>query len=174
MAKDKIVSGEEYRAMSRENHSAKKYQMNMSKNAFLIIGAIILLAVGFFSGVSYQKSQKVTASSSTTATNGFAGGGAAGGRFRNGGGFGQVTAVDSSSISIQNPRSGTTKTYTIDSSTKITDSGQSVSTSDIQVGSIAFVSVSSPGSTSASSIDVNPTGGPSAGSGVVQSTPVTQ
>jgi hypothetical protein len=173
MAKEKIVSGEEYRTMSSGSRSGKNHEINMSKNAILIIGAVILLGVGFFSGVNYQKGQKVTAS--TSGSSNFAGGGV-GGRLRNGGGFGQVTAIDSSSISIQNPRSGTTKTYTIDSSTKITDNGQSVSTTDIQVGSVAFVSVSSAGSTNATSINVNPSagGGPSGNSGGAQSTPVTQ
>ena len=154
--KEKIVSGEEYRAMSRTQTKSGK-QVNVStRTVGVIIVIIILCIVSFVVGDSYGKDH---ASSSSVASTTGAGNRSGGGGFRNGGGFGQVTAVSSSSITLQNTRTNASTTYTINSSTTITDSGQTVGVSDIQTGDTVLIRVASTGSTTATSILVNPSFG---------------
>jgi hypothetical protein len=62
-------------------------------------------------------------------------GGRTGGRFaRGGGGFGDVSAISPTSITVSNPRSGTDSTYTINSSTQILNQGAAGSIGDIATG----------------------------------------
>lgn len=158
MTEEKYVSGEEYQAMSRTAPSKGHRVAVPVKTAIGIVVVVILCGLSFYSGDSYGKNHApkaaATASFRTTTGGGFGGGG-----FRNGGGFGQVTAVSSSSITVQNPRSGASTTYAITSSTAITDNGQTVSTSDIQTGDVVIIQVASSGSTTATSIMVNPSYG---------------
>jgi hypothetical protein len=146
-------------------------------NAALYIGfaiALVVVAAGaFVGGMQYQKS---TGGSSTTATTqtgagGFGGAGGGFGGTRRSGGFGTVTAVSGTSITISettpgsDSSSGTSKTYAITSSTTVTDSGQSASVSDIQTGDRVIIRTSTSDTSTASSIMVNPTFGGGAGGG---------
>jgi hypothetical protein len=131
----------------------------------LLAGIAIALVVGiggFIGGMQFQKGKaapSVAAGTSDFSRSGFAGG-------RNGqamnGSFGAVTAVSATSISVQDRRSSTAKTYNIISTTTITSSGAAATTSDIAVGDNVIVRTASASSTDATSIAVNPTmGGPS-------------
>ena len=163
--KEKYVSGEEHQAMSRNPRKPDQPEWLSSRNVGVVIVVIVLCGLSFLGGTAYGKHSQAP---TTTASAGFRGsGGPGGGRFSNGGGFGQVTAVSSSSITLQNPMSGTSNTYSITSSTGITDNGQTVTASDIQVGDTIIVRVASSGSTTASSIIVNPNVGGGGGGGAV-------
>ena len=123
------------------------------------IAIVIVAILSFYGGISYQK-QHQTNTSNTSGTSSTAGSGFGGRRL--GGGnrtIGQVSAISSSSISITSQTDGSTKTFAISSSTQISDSGQSVTTSDIKVGDTVFVSASSTAASQALRILVNPSFG---------------
>ncbi len=127
------------------------------KSVIKVLVFILLLLVAFGLGKYYgdhQTKSFVSNGSNTTApsTNG-------GGFRRGGGGFGTVSAVTSSSITIDNPRTGTSKTYSITSSTKITSAGQSASISSIAKGDRVIVMPSTNNSSIAATIIVNPSFG---------------
>jgi len=172
MAEKKYVSGEEYQAMSR-NTPPQGHQVSIPMKAVgAVIVVIILCGLSFLGGESYGKNHAPKAATTTSAFggSGSSSGGFGGGGVRHGGGFGQVSAVSSSSITVQNPRSGTSTTYSITSSTTITDNSQTVPASDIQVGDTVIIQVASSGSTTATTILVNPSvggggGNPSSSSG---------
>ncbi|HEY8999604.1 MAG TPA: hypothetical protein VIM53_04805 [Candidatus Saccharimonadales bacterium] len=127
--------------------------------------AVVVAGVGFYGGVSYQKHH--TASNNGVGTmasaqnasgrSGF-GGGFGGGGSRADRVIGQVTAVSSTSITVQT-QSGSSSTLAITSSTTITDNGQSATTSDIQVGDTVFITEDSSNTSQASRIMVNPSFG---------------
>jgi len=146
--------------------SSKKASNNYSR-VFLIIAAFVVVAgLSFWGGSSYEKDHDRVGVA--TVTNSFARGGRGiypGGQRGGYGGFGLVTAISSTSISVQNPQVGTTKTYSIISSTVITDSGATVTYSDIQDGDMVAITASSSSATTAATIVVNPSyGGPGGGS----------
>ena len=170
------MSDEEY--ISGETNMARKASSSSSKMPPLprltlpIAGvAIVLCAASFAAGVAYQKDHSKTTSvtSATGSTNGGFTGGRGGGFGRRAGGLGQVTAVSPTSITISNQRTGANTSYTINSSTAISDNGQTVITSDIQIGDTVVITTNGSGSTTATRILVNPSfsGG---GSGQTQST----
>ena len=130
-----------------------------------VVGAVIIAAAGFFGGVAYQKHHGDTASS--TAQSRFADGPGGFGQRRMNGSLGSVTAVSDTSITVQDQRSGTSKTYTIDSSTSVTSNGAAATDSDIKIGDTVLISTSSSTSTTATRILLNPSfgGGPAAGGG---------
>jgi hypothetical protein len=142
---------------------------NSPNNSNRLIIPIVLLVVGlgggFVAGTQYQKGH------GSTTTNGLASGtqagangtGGPGGMSQNGS-MGTVTAISSSSISVKDQRASTTKTYSITSSTTITDSGTTATYSDISVGDTVLVSTSSSTSTTATQILINPTMGAGPGS----------
>jgi hypothetical protein len=164
---EKIVSGEEYQAMSRKSPKPGHEVSLPAKTVGVVILVVILCGISFFVGKNYGKDHAKTTTAAASTFSGRAGGGyGGGGGVRNGGGFGQATAVSSSSITVQNPRSGTSTTYAITSSTTITDNGQTISASNIQVGDTVIIRVASSGSTTATSILVNPSYG---GGGVASS-----
>ena len=126
--------------------------------ALLVVG----LGAGFIGGMSYQKHHQSSTTSSSANQMGTAGGfgGRGGGGFRNSlRAVGTVTAVDSSSISIQERRTGTTTAYTISSSTTVTNNGQSASVSDIKVGDTVVLTKASSTSQAATQINLNPSFG---------------
>ena len=116
-----------------------------------VIAAIIIILVAFGIGVAVGDHHKA----STTAM----GQPFVGGFRRGGGGIGTVSAVSSSSITINDLRSGTAKTYAITSSTSITSGGQSVSASSITDGERVVVIPSTSNSSDAATIIVNPSFG---------------
>jgi hypothetical protein len=157
---EKYISGEEFQAL-RQSETTQSRQVTIQT---LWLGwaavAVVLLAVGFWSGLIYQKHHtKTVASNSVSASsNGLAGRGGFGGGRRLGG-FGQVTAVSPTSITITNQRTGASTTYAITSGTAITDNGQAVTTTDIQTGDTVIITNASSSSTTATRILVNPSFG---------------
>lgn len=141
------------------------------RDLLTIVVVVVVGLLGFWGGLVYQKHH--TKSAVAVTANGRFG---AGGNFstgRVGGGFGSVTAVSSTSITIDT-RSGTSKTYAITASTTITDAGQTVAASSIQTGERVIVAPSSSNAADAATIVVNPGfgGGPGGGSqGSSTSTP---
>jgi len=133
----------------------------------LVAAAVVLVGVGFFAGMQYQKGKTPTVAASKTAStssNGSSGASGYGGGFRRGDrAFGTVTAVSSSSITIQNSRTGSADTYTLTSSTTVTDSGQSSSISAIQTGDTVMVTLDSSNTQDVTAIMLNPSFGGGAG-----------
>jgi hypothetical protein len=135
----------------------------------VIIIVIVLCGLSFFGGAVYEKGH-VKSSAASLSSNAGGGYSRAGGGFsgRNGGqrpNIGDVTAVSSSSITIQNNFSGSSETFSITSSTTYTNAGQTgASVSDIQTGDRVLIRTSSSSSTQATEIDINPSfGGGGAG-----------
>jgi len=146
--------------MSEEKVSTKKPTNNNSKYIIVVIAVIAVGGLSFFGGTQYQKSQDTNASpmasSGLASRLGGAGGyGQMGGGRRNANGaFGQVTAISSTNITINDIRQGKSKTYTINSDTKITDQGQTATATDIKNGDTVIVSASTTDSTIASTIRI--------------------
>lgn len=122
--------------------------------AALVVGLI----GGFVGGMQVGKSSG-TVADGTGAFGGQSQQGGPGGMMRRMGAFGTVTAVSSSSITIQDQMQGVTTTYAITSSTTVTDNGSSASVDDIKVDDTVMIqtdsSSSSDGAT-ATSIMLNP------------------
>lgn len=115
-----------------------------------ILAVIVLCALSFYGGVAYQKGRPASPNASAAR-----GGFGAGFRARRGG-LGTVTSVNSSSITVQNQRTGTTTTYNVNGSTQITKNGSPASLSSIQLGDLVLVRTPAAGSTTATSIDDTP------------------
>ncbi|MGA3150117.1 MAG: hypothetical protein ABSD10_00655 [Candidatus Saccharimonadales bacterium] len=137
-----------------------KSASNLIYKFFLgFVALIVLCGLSFYGGIHYQKGKQGATTSAPAGTsstqNGFAGG--FGGRF---GGqrpnIGRVTAISSTSITIQDTFDNASKTFSIDSSTQVTNGGQSASLSDIQTGDNVLIRTSSSTSTTASQILINP------------------
>lgn len=161
---EEFISGEQHQAGHQSGSRGHKVTIPLH-SAGLVIAVIILCGLSFWGGASYQKHHTKSTPTAGTTPN-FSGGGAGGfGGARRSGGFGQVTAVSSSSITVTNPRSGTGMTYTITGSTTISDNGQAVTVSDIQTGETVLITTSGSGSTTATSIMVNPSFGGQGSSG---------
>jgi hypothetical protein len=154
---------------SYKNHRREKNNNAVLWKVILPVALLVVgLAGGFAAGANYQKKHMATTTPSLSTNGGFQGGGPDGGaRMAFSGTMGSVTAISSSSISVQDQREGTTKTYAITSSTTITNNGASATYSDIAVGDTVLVRSSSTTSTDATAITLNPSfgGGPSSSSG---------
>jgi hypothetical protein len=154
------MSLSEYNARSQ---TGGKKQPPVSRVGVLIVALVLVAGISFFGGVQYQKGKTpaTTSAQSAASTNGQSGGGAAGG-FGHGSyqrgdrAIGTVTAVSGTSITVQS-RSGSSNTYTITSSTTVTDNGQSSSVSDIQTGDTVFMTLDSSNTQDVTSIMLNPT-----------------
>ena len=144
----------------QNNHSYKK---SNSKTP-LVIGMTILVAVvsaaSFFGGMAYQKkNQQSVANNVSPASENrqLPSEGSFGGRGgQQMGGFGTVAAISESSISVKNSRSGSTTTYSITSSTTISNNGSAASVSEIKTGDTVMVRTSGSDLTAATQIMVNP------------------
>lgn len=139
------------------------------RSGMIIVGAVVLVGVGFLSGMQYQKGKTPTTSVSQTAnsqssSNGSGGPGGYGGGSRGDRAFGTVSAVSSSSITIQG-RTGTSTTYNITSSTTVTNDGQSSSVSDIQTGDTVIMTLDSSNTQNVTAIMLNPSFGGGGGYG---------
>lgn len=147
-----------------------KKQIQIPHTTLFIVGAIVLVFGGFLAGIQYQKGKTPTVTATRTASS--QSGGASGGAGGYGGGgfqrgdraFGTVSAVSSTSITIQT-RSGTSSTYNLTSSTTVTDSGQSSSVSSIQNGDTVILTLDSSNTQNVSSILLNPSFGGGGGPG---------
>jgi hypothetical protein len=154
-----------------------KTSKNFASKLFIgIVALIIVVGLSFWGGAQYQKSHSsskvaTTTSSASNFSGGFGGGGYVGRAAY--GSFGTVTAISSTSISVQDTRSGSTKSYVITSSTIITDNSSTVTYSDIQDGDTVIVTATSTSPTTATRINVNPSYGgntPATGSQTTQGT----
>ncbi len=155
------ISGEKHREMTAANGT----QITVSRTWLAIVAVVVLMALSFYGGTAYQKSKQPK---SVAAAGNSAGPGGFGGRGRFGGQrptIGQVTAISSTSITVQNTNTNASTTLSITSSTQITDNGQTVTTSDIQTGDTVLVSASTTDKTQAARILVNPGFGGGAGGG---------
>ena len=129
-----------------------------------VIGFLILIVVAgasFYGGISYQKGKQPSASAAINPdqagqpTPGQQDG--TSGPMGSRGTMGQVTAINASSISLQDTRAGSTMTYSITSSTKIMNNNQSASVSEIEVGDSVVVIADTSNSSQAAQIMLNPT-----------------
>lgn len=165
MAED-YISGEKHREMTTQT---KPSNGQLPKPLLMAAVGAVLLVVGFAGGMNYQKSHQPKAMTALS-TNGPRGGFSS--RFSGGQrpDIGSVTAVTPTSITIQNDRTGTSSTLAITSTTQITNNGQTVAASTIQVGDRVLAVASTSDSTQAASIIVNPSFG---GGPTTQSAPTT-
>lgn len=147
--------------MDNESNSSthsKSVQHKSSSNIFVWMILILVVGAGsFYSGVTYEKSHHTTTASNVTGSSNYRRGFGARDRV-----FGQVTAISSSSITVQNSRTGTNTTLAITSSTQITDNGQTATASSIQTGEEVFITENSSDTSQAARVMVNPSfgGGP--------------
>lgn len=159
---DEYISGEQHAA--QRNHKKSPGTSGVTKPIAILVAAILLAGLSFYGGVQYQKGRHTA---TTTTTTGAAGSPSTqgGSRFRGGQRptFGSVTAISSTSITVDS-QSGTSTTFSITSSTTITDSGQTTTTSDISTGDTVAVVASTSDSTQAARILVNPSFGGGGGS----------
>lgn len=146
-------------------HNLPSGLSNQSKNQLLskflptAILVIIFAVAGFFGGVFYQKNKAKSANSNNLGNqfnqNSGPGGMGAGmnGQRPN---MGTVTAISSSSITIKDSRSNSEKTYTITSSTKVSDNGDTASVDDVKVDDEVMIMADSSESSEAAQIMLNP------------------
>lgn len=155
--------------------SAFKVSSSRTRGVLTAVLAVALLGGGFAGGVVYQKGKTPAASAATGLTmSGQNGRSFTGGGFQRGDrAIGTVSAVSSTSITLQT-RQGTSSTYAITSSTTVTNNGQTGSVSDIQTGDTVLLTLDSSDTQDVSSIMLNPSfgggfnGGPTAPSGSTQ------
>jgi hypothetical protein len=152
MAKE--VSSEEYRAMMAKKETAAN---SLIKPVIGIIIVVVLCSISFYSGLSYQK--KHTAKGAAGIAAGPATGRRGFGGARQGFTIGAVTAISSTSISVNNTRTNAVAALAITSSSTITNNGQSATTDDIKVGDTVLVQADSANSAQAAHITVNPSFG---------------
>ena len=135
----------------------------MNKQNNLILGVIVALviggAVGFFAGMQYQKSQRLTLATGSGARGQFGAGGA--GRFGGANGanrpvMGQIISADSKSITVK-LADGSSKIVLFTGSTSI-NKADTATSSDLKSGETvaAFGTANSDGSVTASNIQLNP------------------
>ena len=159
------VSGEEFRQMSVSSRSSQPNRRTVKIPVIWLAAVLVVGIACFLIGDSYGKSHapKTLSTASSSASRNFPGGGF--GATRGLRAFGSVSSVSSSSITINDQRTGSSAAYNITSSTQITDNGQSVSYTDIQTGDTVVITKASSSSNNASSIDVNPSFGGFPGGG---------
>lgn len=123
-------------------------------------GGIVLVVLGFLGGIQYQKHAGNKGNiAQQRAGQGLAGRFGAGRTRAARGGFGTVTAVSATSITVQNSRTGESKTYAITNGTKVTNNGAAAAVSDIQTGSMVLVQTSTSDAGTATAIVINPSFG---------------
>lgn len=155
-----------YDHMMSAHGGRSKGVSNVAKYSIMAAVTVLLCGASFYSGMKFQgnKSDEEVASANTsTELPSFGGqggfnGGAPGGGF-NGGqrpNIGEVQEVSSSSITVEDSRASTTKTYKINSSTQIQDNGSTASVSDIKAGDNVLVITDSSDTSLASQIMLNP------------------
>jgi hypothetical protein len=156
---NKEVTPEQYHEMQVSQQS-RTITMPM-RTVFLAIAGVLVVLASFTAGTYYQKTkQPVAADSGQQALLPNGAGdtsqvGPGGSRMMSGA-VGSVTAVDSESITISDARSGTSKTFTITSDTKIANNGATVAASDITTGSTVIIEPSVNNAALAAQIILNP------------------
>jgi len=145
--------------MNEYDHNKGGSSLFTKVGAGLLV-VLIVAVLSFLGGMQYQKGKK-SATTDQTASGGPSSqnfgnfqGGTGGGRMNIV--LGQVTAISSTSISIQDSRSNSTTTLDITSSTQVTDNGEAASVSSIKVGDNVVVRPNSSNSKQADQIILNP------------------
>lgn len=128
----------------------------------MVVAAVVLVAVGFFAGMQVQKSTGSKTTANAAGPGSF--GGQGGGGFRRGGGgtFGTVSSINgTTSMVVQDSRTGTSTTVNFSSSTTVTDGSSSSSLSAIATGDTVVVmgTKASDGSVTATRVLLNPSFG---------------
>ena len=141
---------------------------NYAKYVLAAIVLLVLCGISFGLGIAYQqgKQNKVAGVSSNQQSalpdmgNGPEAGGFGGGPggFANGQrpNIGEVTAVSSDSITIQDSRSNSTQTFKITDSTEITNNGSKASVEDIKPGDTVLIITDTSDTATASQVMINP------------------
>jgi hypothetical protein len=127
-----------------------------STSQFLLVGLISAL---LFGGIGYELGHSANKAMPNTLPGGQQAGGNFGGRRFGQGSLGTVSAISSTSITVNDSRSGTAKTYTINSSTSIANNGASATVGDISDGTTVLVTPSTTDASIASRIMLNPSFG---------------
>lgn len=129
----------DYDHMMSSHSGRSKGSSNLVIYSILAVVVLLLCSASFYSGMKYQdtkKGKEVAITNTSSDRPNFSGGGFNGGApggFNNGQrpNIGEVVEVSSSSITVEDSRANTTKTYKISSSTQILDNGSTASVSDI-------------------------------------------
>lgn len=154
------MSGEEFETYQ----SSRGHKKTMSFPLVPMLGVLVVIALmtgSFLAGIQYQKQQQKSITPTIAASNnGFGGQGLPRRGF---GDMGTVTAITDASITVKNAQSGDIKTYTISSSTSITEDGNAITATQIQVNDTVIIQTGSADTTNATQIIVNPTFGAPAG-----------
>ena len=146
-----------------------KSKMPISKIALPILGVIVLCGLSFWGGAAYGKNGNKSDALGSAQSSRFGGLGSPGG-MRQGGEIGSATAVSDTSLTVKNLRTGESKSYTINSTTTVSDNGTDSAVSNIKTGNTVLVEASSSDSSVASRIILNPSFGGSMGPGSQSST----
>lgn len=140
-----------------EDKISTKTTNNTGKYITGALAIIVIGLLGFFGGMQYQKNQDNNLGTSRLARAGLSsssyGQMGPGRRMRNGG-LGQVTAISTTSITVNDIRQNQSKTYAITGDTKVTNAGQTAAVSDIKAGNTVIITTSSSDSTTAASIRI--------------------
>lgn len=149
----------ELETIDEGTHELSNGSRVLTRGAVIGIAAAVAVAtgvVGFVGGLQFQKG---SSSAVVNQEDRFGGQGTPGMR---GGSFGEVTAISDDSITISVVQGGpnssssgsSTKTFTINSSTKITTDGSTGSVSDISTGDTVAITADSTDSSIAASIRI--------------------
>jgi hypothetical protein len=122
----------------------------------IVLVAALIGLLGFAGGVQYEKGHVPIRPVAGLQMPGPGGRFGYRGAHRTRGALGTVTSVSSSSITIQNQRSGTDETFKITSTTTVTNNGTSASVSDIKNGTSVLVRTTGSDANTASQILLNP------------------
>lgn len=180
---NKELTPSEYEEMVSTKAGNLPDNKNYAKYTVAAIVLLVLCGISFGLGIAYQqgKQNKVAGISNNQQSalpdmgNGPGAGGLGGGQggFANGQrpNMGEVTAVSSDSITIQDSRSNSTQTFKITDSTEITDNGSKASAEDIKTGDSVLIATGTSDTSTASQVMINPSfRGPMPG-GTTQSVP---
>lgn len=139
---------------STESYGTANQSIDNKLMVFSVVGVLIALFVGFVVGMQFQKSKTTTAAVTDTTTQMPTGQGGQN-QMRIRGGFVEVSAVTSTSITVTGTMDGTSNSYTINDQTTVNDNGTEATISDIKVGDIVMVRTSSSDAKLATQISLN-------------------
>lgn len=128
----------------------------LNKATFLLVFGVLLASASFYEGTAYQRHTDANPSA-TTASSNFSPNSSSSSQtdsYVRTHILGQVAAVSSSSITVQDETSGQESTLSIGKNTPITANGQTIAATDIQTGDLVVVTKASPTSKAASRIIV--------------------
>lgn len=131
-----------------------------NKATFLLVFGVLLASASFYEGTAYQRNIDTTDSSSTAATTNIPTTDSSGGNGTKMDSYvrdhvlGQVTAISSTSITVQDENTTQSVTLSIAKSTQIVANGQAITATEIQEGDLVIITKTSASSTTASRIIV--------------------